>query len=151
MDFGEEIDEMVSKFPNYEMFVLSSQLRCAADSVALNVAEGSIGQSKPEQKKIMAYSIRSLAEVVTCLHKAKRRNYINEEEFQSRYLEAFNLMNMRLDLKIVSNNGNFRPRSPNFGHRSAVFPDCRQEGVSGLPSPFSGLQTSDSGLPSSHF
>ena len=30
----------------------------------------------------MGYSIRSLAEVVTCLHKANRREYISEEEFQ---------------------------------------------------------------------
>jgi four helix bundle protein len=99
MDFGEEINRMVLKFPNYEMFGLSSQLRRAADSVALNITEGSIGQSKLEQKKFMGYSIRSLAEVVTCLHKAKRRNYINEEEFQSRYLEAFNLMNMMIGFK----------------------------------------------------
>lgn len=98
MDF-EEIPEMVLKFPNYEMFGLSSQLRRAADSVALNIAEGSIVQSKPEQKKFMAYSIRSLAEVVTCLHKAKRRNYIDEEKFQSKYEEAFNLMNMMIGFK----------------------------------------------------
>jgi four helix bundle protein len=43
MDFGEEIHRMVLKFPNYEMFGLSSQLRRAADSIALNIAEGSTG------------------------------------------------------------------------------------------------------------
>lgn len=99
MDFGEEIHHMVLKFPNYELFGLSSQLRRAADSVALNIAEGSIGQSNLEQKKFIGYSIRSLAEVITCLHKAKRRNYIDEEEFQSRYEEAFNLMNMMIAFK----------------------------------------------------
>lgn len=49
-----------------------------ADSIALNIAEGCIGQSNPEFRKFMGYAIRSLAELVTCLHKAKGRNYISE-------------------------------------------------------------------------
>ena len=99
IDLGENIHQLVLKFPNYEMFGLSSQSRRAADSIALNIAEGSIDQSNLEQKRFMSYAIRSLAEVVTCLHKAKRRNYINEEEFQLRYEEAFNLMNMMVSFK----------------------------------------------------
>jgi len=47
-----------------------------------------------EFQKFMGYSIRSLAEVVTCLHKAKRREYITEIEFMQNYKFAFNLMNM---------------------------------------------------------
>ena len=47
-----------------------------------------------EFQKFMGYSIRSLAEVVTCLHKAKRREYIIEIEFMQNYKFAFNLMNM---------------------------------------------------------
>ncbi len=31
------------------------------------------------------FAIRSLVEVVTCLHKAFRRNYISEEEFREHY------------------------------------------------------------------
>ncbi|WP_373521033.1 four helix bundle protein [Aquiflexum sp.] len=99
MEFGENIPHLVLKFPNYEMFGLSSQSRKASDSIALNIAEGSIDQSNLEQKRFMSYSIRSLAEVVTCLHKAKRRNYITEEEFRLRYEEAFNLMNMMVSFK----------------------------------------------------
>ena len=37
----------------------------------------------------MGYSIRSLAEVVTCLHKAQKRNYIKISEFNRHY--EFNL------------------------------------------------------------
>jgi len=44
----------------------------------------------------MGYSIRSLAEVVTCLHKAKRRKYITEEEFNKYYDFSYNLMNMMI-------------------------------------------------------
>jgi four helix bundle protein len=99
MDLGENIHKMASKFPKEEMFSLSSQIRRAVDSIALNISEGSIGQSNLEFKKFMGYSIRSLAEVVTCLHKAKRREYISEEEFNEYYEFAFNLMNMMVAFK----------------------------------------------------
>jgi four helix bundle protein len=94
MDFGEGIDEMADTFPDKEKFNLSSQIRRASDSIALNISEGSIGQSNPEQKKFIGYSIRSLAEVVTCLFKAQRRNYISKKEFYKFYNDAFGLINM---------------------------------------------------------
>ena len=94
MEYGESINKLSYKFPKDEMYNLSSQIRRAVDSIALNISEGSIGQSDPEFKKFMGYSIRSLAEVVTCLHKASNRKYISEEEFKEHYEFAFNLMNM---------------------------------------------------------
>lgn len=99
MDFGESIHAMASKFPKEEMFNLSDQIRRAVDSIALNISEGSIGQTNPEFKKFIGYSIRSLAEVVTCLHKAKRREYISDEKFRKHYEFAFNLMNMMVAFK----------------------------------------------------
>jgi len=94
MELGEEINNMAKRFPNEEKYNLASQLRRAGDSVALNIAEGSIGQSNPELRKFIGYSIRSLAEVVTCLYKAKNRSYISEEMFKENYHNAHNLMNM---------------------------------------------------------
>lgn len=94
MNFGEIIDDLTSSFPDKEKFNLSSQICRASDSIALNISEGSIGQSNPEQKKFIGYSIRSLAEVVTCLFKAKSRNYITEIQFIELYNEAYHLMNM---------------------------------------------------------
>ena len=85
MDLGESINEIAKNFPNEETYNLSSQIRRAADSIALNISEGSTGQTNPEFKKFMGYAIRSLTEVVTCLHKAKRRNYISESEFIELY------------------------------------------------------------------
>lgn len=96
MDFGEDINTLTDKFPPKEVYNLSSQIRRAADSISLNISEGSIGQSNQEFKKFMGYAIRSLAEVVTCLHKAKRRNYISLEEFSKLYEFAYNLMNMMI-------------------------------------------------------
>ncbi|MDO6759539.1 four helix bundle protein [Tamlana sp. 2_MG-2023] len=94
MDFGEVIHKLSLVFPDKEKFNLSSQICRASDSIALNISEGSIGQSNPEQKKFIGYSIRSLAEVVTCLFKAKRRNYITEIQFTELYDESYHLMNM---------------------------------------------------------
>ncbi len=47
----------------------------------------------------MGYAIRSLAEVVTCIHKAFRRKYVSEEEFNQLYKDAFSLMNMMVAFK----------------------------------------------------
>lgn len=99
MDFAEEIHTVSSNFPQEELYSLSSQIRRASDSIALNISEGSIGQSTPEFKRFMGYSVRSLAEVVTCLHKAKNRNYITNEKFEKLYNESFNLMNMMIGFK----------------------------------------------------
>ena len=96
MDFGEDIYKLIKQFPNEEKFNLSSQILRAGDSIALNISEGSIVQSKPEFKRFMGYAIRSLAEVITCLHKAKRRGYIDEEGFHAFYKESFRLMNMMI-------------------------------------------------------
>ncbi|WP_298365558.1 four helix bundle protein [uncultured Lutibacter sp.] len=96
MEIGEDINLLSEKFPNKEIYNLSSQIRRAVDSVALNISEGSIGQTNPEFKRFMGYSIRSLAEVVTCLHKAYRREYITEQEFNKYYEASFNLMNMMI-------------------------------------------------------
>lgn len=96
MDMGEEMDLLAEKFPKKEIYNLSSQLRRAADSIALNISEGSILQSKPEFRKFMGYAIRSLAEVVTCLHKARNRKYIDENIFDKHYNVSYKLMNMMI-------------------------------------------------------
>jgi four helix bundle protein len=99
IEYGESVFLLSGKFPKEETYNLSSQIRRAVDSIALNISEGAIGQSSPEFKKFISYAIRSLAEVVTCLHKASLRNYISEEEFREHYEYAFNLMNMMVAFK----------------------------------------------------
>lgn len=69
------------KFPKEEQYVLTQQIRRAADSVSLNIAEGSIGQSNPEFKKFPGYSVRSGIEVVGCIFLAR-----NVKLFQKRIL-----------------------------------------------------------------
>ena len=93
MTFGEEVFVQSKSFPKEELYGLTSQIRRAVDSIALNIAEGSTGNSQPEFRKFVGYSLRSLAEVVTCLHKARLRGYIDEDDFQKSYKQAFDLMN----------------------------------------------------------
>jgi four helix bundle protein len=85
IEFADEVHLLTRGFPKEELFSLTSQFKRAADSVSLNIAEGSIGQSDAEQKKFVGYSIRSLAECVNCLYLSNRRNYISHEEFAKLY------------------------------------------------------------------
>ena len=96
MDLGEDMNALANSFPKEEFYNLSSQIRRAADSVALNISEGSILQSKAEYRKFLGYAIRSIAEVITCLHKVKRRNYITEDQFNIFYKNCFDLINMTI-------------------------------------------------------
>jgi len=96
MDLAEDMNMLSRSFPKDELYNLSSQLKRASDSIALNISEGSILQSGREYRKFLGYSIRSLAEVVTCLHKAKRRNYLTIKEFDNFYKKCHDLMNMTI-------------------------------------------------------
>ncbi len=92
MRYGEDIFQMTKSFPKEEVYNLTSQINRAVDSVALNIAEGSIGQSDAEQKRFLSYSIRSVGEVVICLYKAKARKYIKNEIFKEQYSKAETLI-----------------------------------------------------------
>lgn len=48
MDLGESINDLTAGFPRKEIYNLSSQILRAGDSIALNISEGSIGQSNAE-------------------------------------------------------------------------------------------------------
>ncbi len=99
MRFGEDINKISENFPANEAYNLSLQIRRAADSIALNISEGAIGQSNAENRKFTGYAIRSLAETITCLYKAKARKYLPVDEFIKLYESAFNLMNMMIAYK----------------------------------------------------
>lgn len=86
-ELSNQIDAISKVFPKSEMFNLSSQIKRAADSVVLNIAEGSTGQTKPEFKRFLGMALRSAIEVVSCLFMAKARLYISQDEFQKYYAE----------------------------------------------------------------
>lgn len=81
-DLSEKVHELTKSFPKDELYILTSQIKRAADSVSLNIAEGSTGQSNLEFNRFLSYALRSDIEVVGCLHLALRRKYISKEEFE---------------------------------------------------------------------
>src|SRR3990172_539245 len=66
--------------PREEDFNLKSQMRRAATSIALNIAEGSTGQTDAEQARFIGHAIRSLTEVVACQRIISRRKYSIDPE-----------------------------------------------------------------------
>ena len=94
LELSNQIHLLTRMFPKDEMFILTSQLKRAADSISLNIAEGSTGQSNSEQARFIGYAQRSALEVVNGLFLAKSRFYINDIVFIENYqrLETFIIM-----------------------------------------------------------
>ncbi len=64
---------------------LEDQIKRAAISVSLNIAEGSAKKSKIDFRRFIQISRGSLNEVVTCLYIAKNQKYISKEAFDKTY------------------------------------------------------------------
>ncbi len=85
LDLSDVVNQLTKTFPKDEMYVLTSQIKRAADSVSLNIAEGSTGQTNPEFSRFLSYALRSNIEVVGCIFIAQRRGYIQQQEFEKIY------------------------------------------------------------------
>jgi len=88
IDYTNAIHSITLTFPKAELFILTSQIKRASDSIDLNLAEGSTGQSNLEFSKFCGYALRSAIEVVSCLYIARKRDLINNENFILLYDEA---------------------------------------------------------------
>lgn len=85
MDLSQRVSLLVKGFPKEELFILVSQLKRAADSVALNIAEGSTGQTDKEFIRFLKIALRSDVEVVCGLHIARQRGFIIDSDFKEVY------------------------------------------------------------------
>ncbi len=94
LELDGEISEMIKSFPKEELFILVSQIKRAADSVVLNIAEGSTLQSNAEFKRFLVISNRSALEVVACLYLSVQRKYINRSIFDDKYQKYEKLIAM---------------------------------------------------------
>jgi four helix bundle protein len=72
MDYTVEIYRFTAQLPDTERFNLTSQLRKAATSVPLNIAEGAGCGGQREFVRFLSYAYRSLKEVVTSLDLCER-------------------------------------------------------------------------------
>lgn len=76
LDYIDLMYEIAERLPDRERYNLASQLRRAATSIALNIAEGSTGQTDAEQARFLGLALRSLLETVACQHLISRRDYL---------------------------------------------------------------------------
>lgn len=83
LKYVDAVYQLSEKLPHRERFNLSSQIERAATSIALNIAEGSTGQSDAEQNKFLGYALRSYLETIACLDLIELRGYVESENLAS--------------------------------------------------------------------
>jgi len=110
MDYIDTIYTLAEQLPRTEDYNLKSQITRAATSIALNIAEGSQGQTDAEQARFLGFSIRSLIETVACQHLIRRRKYLNDESL----LDDVYLKSQTLARKLQA----FRNSLSSFPHRT---------------------------------
>ncbi len=99
--FTSIIYKITKAFPKEERFGLIDQLRRAAVSIALNIAEGSDRKSDLEFRRYLRMAIGSCEEVVTALYISLDQEYINKEKFDIIYSNA-NILVARINALINS-------------------------------------------------
>jgi four helix bundle protein len=78
--FAVDIYKITRLFPKEELYGLTSQIRRAVTSIALNIAEGSGNSSEKEFKRFLEIALRSDYEVITCLEIALLIGYCNQTD-----------------------------------------------------------------------
>ncbi len=80
IDLAEAIYKATRHFPKDETFVMVSQMRRAATSIAMNIAEGYARYYDKETLRFLYIAVGSAAEVDTQIVLSQRIGYLNEEE-----------------------------------------------------------------------
>lgn len=83
--FANRIYLVTRDFPSEEKFGLVDQIRRAAVSIALNIAEGSDRKSDLEFKRYLRIALTSVEEVVAALYISLDLGFINKSAFDSLY------------------------------------------------------------------
>ncbi len=81
-DLTVECYKVTREFPIDERFAMTQQLRRAAVSVHLNLAEGCSRRSPAERKRYFEISRGSIVEIDACLDVAVRLQYVTFEELK---------------------------------------------------------------------
>ena len=82
IDFAAEAYQKARKFPSEERFDLTSQTRRAANSIVLNIAEGSGRGTKRDFSHFLDVALGSTFETVTCFFLAKKHGYISSQDLE---------------------------------------------------------------------
>ncbi len=88
IDFAAEVYTLSKTFPKEELYGLTSQIRRAAASISLNIAEGSGNDSIKEFRRFLEIVLRSDYEVMTCLEIAIKLKYCPKNDYDRLLGEA---------------------------------------------------------------
>lgn len=91
--FVNEIYNLTKKFPKEETFGIVNQLRRAAVSISLNIAEGS-GRTKKEFRHFLIMSKTSVQECVALFEISYLQKYITQEDKEKSYNKCIELVKM---------------------------------------------------------
>jgi len=86
--FISEIYQLSKKLPKHEQYELASQLRRAATSGLLNIAEGSMKKLDKEFNRYLLISIGSISDIVSILDICIDLKYISTSTHQTYLLEC---------------------------------------------------------------
>ena len=96
LDHLDLVYRVVENLPRGEEYNFKSQTTRAATSIALNIAEGSRGQSNAEQARFLGMAIRSLIETVACQQIIRWRDYFQNEELLKKMYDDSQLLARKL-------------------------------------------------------
>ena len=83
MDLTTEVYKLVVKLPSFEQYALSDQMRRAAVSIPLNIAEGHTRASSKEFKNFLSIAEGSNAEVETQLLLCRNVGYLTDDDIKT--------------------------------------------------------------------
>lgn len=86
--------KVTATFPKEERFSLTDQVRRAATSIVLNIAEGSDRKSDKEFIRFLRISCGSVDEVVAAFYISLDLDYVKKDTFQDIYHDAEELNKM---------------------------------------------------------
>ena len=113
MELAEKIYSVVSKWDYLDLHTVGKQLIRSSNSIAANISEGYGRYSVKENKLFCYYSRGLLFETTTWITKAKGRDLISNEQYES-LTEQLTTLGKTLNAYIKSiRTKNNKPHSPN--------------------------------------
>lgn len=94
VELATNVYQKTVKFPKYELYGITSQIRRAAVSISSNIAEGAGRRSKKEFANFLGISYGSACELETQLLIAKNLKYLKGDDFDSLFNDLNEIQKM---------------------------------------------------------
>jgi four helix bundle protein len=87
-EYSDAIYKVAAKFPDIERYSLGSQVTRAANSICLNIAEGSGRDTSADFSRFLSIALGSTFEVASALILAADRGYLDKPSYDNLYDRA---------------------------------------------------------------